>query len=173
LPPRWPAVQVVKEFLLRAAAYAQGVPGIFSKFFLPSTVRRLLSPGNAPYPPDIHSYAHSRLGVCAIRHPGTGGPGAPLAPAHSQPARCRTLPDPPLTLRTTAPAQPGAAHELAPRITPARDRTGARSADHVRMADSGALQVPLRRSRGRAVMTFHGGRTLACPFHSYMGVRRP
>jgi hypothetical protein len=56
LPPRWPAVQVVNDFLLPAPTGAQGLSSNLSKILLPSTVRRLLSPAIVAYPPDTHSF---------------------------------------------------------------------------------------------------------------------
>jgi hypothetical protein len=56
LPPRWPAVQVMNDFLLRALRGTQGVSGNPFKILLLSTVRGLLSPAIAAYPPDTHSF---------------------------------------------------------------------------------------------------------------------
>jgi hypothetical protein len=56
LPPRWSAVQVANEFLLRALTGTQGVSGNLFKILLLSTARRLLSPAIAAYPPDTHSF---------------------------------------------------------------------------------------------------------------------
>jgi hypothetical protein len=56
LPPSWPAVQVVNDFLVPAPVGSQGLSGNLFKILLSSTARRLLSPAIAAYPPDTHSF---------------------------------------------------------------------------------------------------------------------
>jgi hypothetical protein len=60
LPPRGPAVQVMNEFLLRTPTGTQVLSVNLFKILFSSTARRLLSPAIAAYPPDTHSFLHSR-----------------------------------------------------------------------------------------------------------------